>query len=141
MRSVSRQRPTASKVTQLTRDTACMSCHSVINPLGFSLESFDAVGRWRTTDNKKTVNTKSDYTTLDGNTIPLQSARDIAEYAATSPAAHRAFITALFHHLVKQPTAGYGGETLDRLRKDFAANSFHIRDLLVEIATITSLHQ
>jgi hypothetical protein len=26
----------------------CASCHAVMDPLGFSLENFDAVGRWRT---------------------------------------------------------------------------------------------
>ena len=127
------------KVTQLTRDAACMSCHEVINPLGFSLENFDAVGRWRTTDNKKAVDTKSDYTTLDGKTIPLKNARDIAQHAAQSPAAHRAFITALFHHTAKQPTAAYGTDTLESLRQDFQNSGFHIRELLAKIATITAL--
>ncbi len=30
-------------------DPACNECHRKIDPLGFSLESFDPVGRWRTT--------------------------------------------------------------------------------------------
>jgi mono/diheme cytochrome c family protein len=29
---------------------ACASCHNVIDPVGFSLENFDAVGRWRILD-------------------------------------------------------------------------------------------
>ena len=29
---------------------ACASCHRVMDPLGFALESFDAIGRWRTVD-------------------------------------------------------------------------------------------
>jgi hypothetical protein len=29
-------------------DPNCASCHAVMDPLGFSLENFDAVGRWRT---------------------------------------------------------------------------------------------
>jgi mono/diheme cytochrome c family protein len=28
----------------------CASCHSVIDPLGFALENFDAIGAWRTVD-------------------------------------------------------------------------------------------
>ena len=28
----------------------CASCHKIMDPLGFSLENFDAVGAWRTTD-------------------------------------------------------------------------------------------
>ncbi|HVH29320.1 MAG TPA: DUF1592 domain-containing protein [Vicinamibacterales bacterium] len=30
------------------RNPVCASCHRVMDPLGFSLESFDAVGQWRT---------------------------------------------------------------------------------------------
>ena len=127
------------KVTHLTKDTACMSCHSVINPLGFSLESFDAVGRWRTTDNQKQVDTETQYTTLDGETISLRRARDIANHAADSPAAHRAFITALFHSAVKQPVAAYGANTLEDLRESFQQSGFNIRELLANIATTTAL--
>ena len=32
------------------RNPVCASCHRVIDPLGFALESFDAVGRYRTID-------------------------------------------------------------------------------------------
>jgi Protein of unknown function (DUF1585)/Protein of unknown function (DUF1588) len=29
---------------------ACAGCHSRLDPLGFGLENYDAIGRWRTTD-------------------------------------------------------------------------------------------
>jgi hypothetical protein len=31
---------------------ACASCHSRMDPIGFGLENFDAIGRWRTQDGK-----------------------------------------------------------------------------------------
>ncbi len=31
-------------------DAACASCHNLMDPIGFSLEHFDAVGRWRERD-------------------------------------------------------------------------------------------
>jgi mono/diheme cytochrome c family protein len=31
-------------------DRLCMSCHAIIDPLGFALENFDATGQWRDTD-------------------------------------------------------------------------------------------
>jgi hypothetical protein len=34
---------------------ACGSCHSRIDPLGFGLENYDAVGRWRTHDGESPV--------------------------------------------------------------------------------------
>jgi hypothetical protein len=32
------------------KNPGCASCHASIDPLGFVLENFDAIGRWRTTD-------------------------------------------------------------------------------------------
>ena len=36
-------------------DPSCATCHNVIDPVGFSLENFDAVGRWRITEEGKPV--------------------------------------------------------------------------------------
>jgi len=36
-------------------NAACVSCHKVMDPIGFALENFDAVGRWRTKDGPITV--------------------------------------------------------------------------------------
>lgn len=37
-------------MVQHRRNPSCASCHSVMDPLGFALENFDAVGEWRTVD-------------------------------------------------------------------------------------------
>jgi hypothetical protein len=34
---------------------ACASCHDLIDPVGFSLENFDAVGRWRDSEEGKPI--------------------------------------------------------------------------------------
>ena len=33
----------------------CASCHNLTDPVGFALENFDAVGRWRTTEDGQPV--------------------------------------------------------------------------------------
>ena len=38
------------RLAQHRKEATCNSCHSVIDPLGFSLENFDVVGGWRTID-------------------------------------------------------------------------------------------
>jgi hypothetical protein len=38
------------RLEQHREQRVCMQCHGVIDPSGFPLESFDAIGRWRTTD-------------------------------------------------------------------------------------------
>jgi cytochrome c553 len=129
------------KVAQLTKKTSCMQCHRVINPIGFSLESFDAVGRFRTEDNKKPINTVSDYLTDKDEKVRITSAHDLANLAAGSEAAHRAFITHLFHHLTKQSTEGYGAGVLDSLREKFVDSGYNVQSLLVEITTMAATHE
>ena len=38
------------KMEQHRANPVCASCHANLDPLGFALENFDAVGRWRETD-------------------------------------------------------------------------------------------
>ena len=127
------------KVTELTSKPACMSCHVTINPLGFSFERFDAVGRVRTTDNKKPVDPTSDYTTSDGNVIKLTGARDVAVHAAESLSGQTGFVRNLFQEMVKQPPAAYSPELLGQLTSQFRADKFHVRNLAVEVAVVAAL--
>ena len=126
------------KITELTKNTNCMGCHATINPLGFSLENYDAIGRWRTKENDKPINAVTDFATDEGQTIRLTGARDLVKFAAESPDGHRAFIHELFHHTAKQAVNVYGPDTLETLRQSFVASAFNIRKLLVEIATIAA---
>jgi hypothetical protein len=129
------------KVSQLTQSQACQSCHSVINPLGFSLEQFDAVGRFRTSEHDRPIDSISEYLTDDGEKIRLTGAHDVAEYGIHSEQAQNAFIEQLFHHVVKQPVLAFGADTLNRLQKSFVTSNFNMQKLLMEIATTSAVQQ
>jgi hypothetical protein len=126
------------KVTQLTKPQSCQGCHSVINPLGFSLESFDAVGRFRNLENDRPVNPVSDYVSDEGETIRLSGARDVAEFAVKAEQAQNAFVEQLFHHLVKQPIGAFGTDVTDNLRVRFVSSGFNVQRLACEIATVAA---
>ena len=38
------------RLAQHRANPACAACHAPMDPLGFALENFDAIGRWRTSD-------------------------------------------------------------------------------------------
>jgi hypothetical protein len=128
------------KVAQLTRSESCQGCHAVINPLGFSLEWYDAVGRFRKEEKGRAIDALSEYLTDDNRTVQLGGARDVAEYAIASERANDAFIEQLFHHLIKQPINAYGPGTAERLRQSFVASNYNLQKLLVEIATLAAMH-
>lgn len=121
------------KVTEMTSAKACMSCHSMINPLGFSLEHYDAIGRWRDKERNKPINDDGVLETDSGDRIEIKGPRDVAEYAANSPAAHEAFVRQLFHHTVKQPLLAYGPETSRQLEESFRHHGHNIRHLLIKM--------
>jgi len=126
------------KVTDATRSAACMGCHSEINPLGFALEQYDAVGRWREKDNNKPINTVSDFPDDNGGTVRIATPKDIANFAIGSETSKKTFIKHLFHHTNKQPLAAFGSGTEDQLSKKFADSQFNIQQLLLESAVISA---
>src|SRR5437016_6745607 len=43
------------KLLEHRRDATCASCHNRIDPLGFALENYDVLGRWRSEDAGKSI--------------------------------------------------------------------------------------
>ena len=41
------------RMEQHRKNPVCASCHAQIDPLGFALENFDGIGKWRTSDGRR----------------------------------------------------------------------------------------
>jgi hypothetical protein len=134
---------TRERVALQTSSVACQTCHTMINPLGFALEEFDPIGRYRTAeirgDIQKPIDASGSYLPREGPQAMFRGARELAATIATSRDAQEAFVQQLFHALVKQPMRAWGPDTLETLRKQFVANNCDIRRLLVDIMTIAAL--
>lgn len=130
---------TRQRVALQTRPATCQSCHAMINPLGFSLERFDAIGRIRSIENGQPVDATGGYSTKTGASVKFSGSRDLARYIAGSDEAHSAFVEKLFQFSVKQPIRAYGPQTLPTLKKNFEGNNYNIRRLVAEIATTAAL--
>jgi mono/diheme cytochrome c family protein len=50
-------------MVQHRENPACASCHSRMDPIGFAMENFDAVGRWRDRDNGLPIDTSGVFPT------------------------------------------------------------------------------
>ncbi len=48
--TVSNSLPMRERLAQHRADASCASCHRLMDPIGFSLENYDAIGRWRQLD-------------------------------------------------------------------------------------------
>jgi hypothetical protein len=129
---------TRERVSLQTQSEACQNCHALINPLGFTLENYDAVGRFRTVERDKPIDATGFYRTLTGEEVQFHGARELAEFLAASDEVHRSFVEQLFHQIVKQPVSAYGDDRLEALKTAFVASEFNMQKLLVEILKATA---
>lgn len=129
---------TRERTTLQTADQACQSCHALINPLGYPLERFDALGRLRTTDNGRAIDATGSYVSRGGDAMKFDGPRELATFLAGSAETHQAFVEKLFYYAVKQPVRAFGNDALPTLRGRFTATDFNMRRLLAEIATLAA---
>ncbi|MDB6007436.1 MAG: signal peptide protein, partial [Prosthecobacter sp.] len=96
-------------------DAACAECHRKIDPLGFSLESFDPVGRWRSKypqTNKKTPAAKIDTTG------EFPSGETYADFASFKKLIYDTRADLFSRHLIRQILTYTTGRTME-LNDDF----------------------
>jgi hypothetical protein len=71
--------------------TCGAGCHAtIINPIGFAFENFDAMGQLRDADNGKPIDTSSEYDFGDG-LVPFDGAAELMPLLAASPRAHACY--------------------------------------------------
>jgi hypothetical protein len=67
------------KIEAKTKNQPCAGCHTYINPFGFMQENYDALGRWRTTDQGQPIDASASLEFLDeglpNTTTPLEALR------------------------------------------------------------------
>lgn len=130
---------TRARVLLQTSPDACRTCHYMINDLGFSLEHFDAVGRYREQDKLQPVDAHGSYLNRAGKEVSFANSRELAEFLVSAPEVHEAFTEQLFQYTVRQPVRAFGVEELPRLTNWFTKHDFNMRELLKEIAIGTAL--
>ena len=62
------------RMEQHRSDPVCAACHKMMDPIGFSLENFDAVGQWRVRDDGFDIDASGEL--IDGTKVagPVASA-------------------------------------------------------------------
>lgn len=74
---------TRDRFTSATTKQECRGCHAIINPLGFAFENFDAVGRFRTTENGHDVDASA--TLLTSPPVQVDGLADLSRVLVNDP--------------------------------------------------------
>ena len=115
-------------------NAACASCHNMMDPVGFSLENFDAVGRWRTLEDGKPVDASgglpdgSKFTGVSGLESGLLERPDV--FAAT-------LTEKLLTFALGRGVEYYDGPAIRKIVREAKAADYRFSSIILGIANST----
>ena len=112
-------------------DPACAGCHAPMDPLGFALENYDAVGRWRDFDGDGPIDPSAelvDGTTIDGAEALERALLERPELFAI------ALTEKLLTFALGRGVEPYDAPAVRRIVADAAAGGYRFSSLILGIA-------
>jgi mono/diheme cytochrome c family protein len=111
-------------------NAVCASCHSKMDPLGFGLENYDAVGKWRTLDGKFPVD--SSGTLPNGKTFATP-AEMRAALVSLVPQFARSLVEKLMIYALGRGIAPYDRRAIDQITSKLADQGYPFQTAIYEI--------
>jgi hypothetical protein len=120
--------------TELHRtDATCASCHRVLDPIGFGLENFDAIGRWREKDDVGVaIDSAGQLPSGESFSTPADLKRLVAERQADLA---RNLTERLMAFALGRQLEGYDEVVIDRLMASIAEDGYRFQTLITEVIT------
>jgi hypothetical protein len=122
------------RVAQHRANPACSGCHQLMDPVGFSLENYDAVGRWRTVEEGKPVDASGslpDGTQFEGPSGLQRALLSRPEMFATTLAEK------LLTYALGRGVEHYDAPGIRRIVRDARGADFRFSSFIVGIAGST----
>jgi hypothetical protein len=109
----------------------CASCHRQMDPLGFALENYDAVGRWRTTDGPFPVDPSGE---LAGER-KFADARELKHLLITTDAKKvaRCLIRNMLTYGLGRGLEVYDSPTVEDIRERLSSDNYRIQNIIFGI--------
>jgi Protein of unknown function (DUF1588)/Protein of unknown function (DUF1592)/Protein of unknown function (DUF1595)/Protein of unknown function (DUF1585) len=124
---------TRDRLDQHAHEPLCASCHNLIDPPGYALESFDQVGRFRSADSGRPIDTSGVMTEagdLDG---AFAKGDELLARIAESRDVRGCFAQKYFEHAVSRDVAKEDACSMDALQKSFVTSG-NLKELALAIA-------
>ncbi len=118
--------------TELHRtNSVCANCHKIMDPIGFGLENFDAIGRWRDKDDSGAPIDPSGE--LPGG-IKFNSPKELKAYLASrKDDLARNLVEKLLAYALCRQIEGYDQIVVDRLLEKISKNGYPVQSLIAEV--------
>ena len=111
-------------------DTMCASCHNKMDPLGFGLENYDGIGKWRAMDGKFPVDASG--VMPNGKTFSTP-AEMRAVLQSQLPEFSRCMVQKMLTYSLGRGLGPYDRRTVDEIDRKLAASGYGFQSLIYEI--------
>jgi hypothetical protein len=111
-------------------DAMCASCHNKMDPLGFGLENYDGIGKWRTMDGKFPVDSSG---VLPNGTSFSTPAEMRAVLKTQLPQFSRRMVEKMLTYSLGRGLGAYDRRTVDEIDRKLAASGYGFQSLIYEI--------
>jgi hypothetical protein len=118
------------QMEQHRADATCATCHNKMDPLGFALENYDGVGKWRTKDGKFDVDASG--TLPNGKTFSTP-AEMRAVLSSQLPQFSRCLVEKMLVYALGRGLGAYDRRTIDGVSAKVAADGYKFQTTLFEI--------
>jgi hypothetical protein len=115
------------------RDPRCAQCHSLMDPIGFAFEGYDAVGRFRQMDAGRPVDASGMIVGLQGGDVAVEGAIDLSQRLAGSDDVQRCLAVQLFRYAMGRLEAPEDQPALDDVVGAFRTRGLDVRELMVAL--------
>jgi len=113
---------------------ACASCHKLMDPLGFALENFDGIGKWRTMEGGLKIDASG--VTPDG--APLNGPADLRDYLMSHTDQFATTVTEkLLTYALGRGVEEYDRPIIRKIVRETAADNYKWSTLVIAIAKST----
>lgn len=123
---------TRERFSQHSTDPLCQTCHRLIDPLGFAFENFDAVGRYRTSEQGHPVDASGELigTDVDG---PFANLDELAARLRRSETVRSCVSRQWFRFVTQRFERPDDGCSMQALNQAFAASGYRFDSLRAAI--------
>jgi hypothetical protein len=118
-------------------DPTCAGCHVMMDPLGLAMESYDAIGRWRTVDSALYDDLEAVF---DSDTI-LRSTQEVIDQVVNDPAFLRCVVQQLYVYALGRAPLPSDEAVIDGLVEQLPEIDYSLRGLIVRIASSAPFRQ
>lgn len=111
-------------------NAACAACHKVMDPIGFSLENFNAIGQWRSVDQGEPIDASA--VLADG--TPIDGPSALLDFLAARPDQFvRTMTRMLMTYALGRATEYYDEPVVRAIERDAARQNFRFSSLVLGI--------